>query len=345
MSFSTLSEFLSVFERERDGLNAAAAATVRSLVAAALKIHREIAFAPRDDLATKGDTNVDGDVQRTLDILSDNLFLEAARSAPVAIYASEEQEAPVPLNDGVPLALAIDPLDGSSNIDANISIGTIFSILPVIGGREAEASILQPGNRQIASGFFIYGPQFVLVLTMGRGTHGFVFSQATQDFLLVHESLKIAPGAKEFAINASNYRHWSDPVRSYVDDCLQGADGPRGKDFNMRWIASLVAETWRILVRGGVFLYPGDKRANYAKGRLRLVYEANPIALLIEQAGGTATDTVTRILDIEPEHLHQRVPLVFGCADEVTRIARHHTEFGGIADRSPLFGNRGLFRT
>lgn len=347
MGLSTLDDFLSSREEMGDDRGAAIAKTVRALADAALKIHREISFATSGDLASKGNINVGGDVQRALDIFSDDLFLKAARSAPVACYASEELDAPVRLSPNAPLALAIDPLDGSSNIDANVSIGTIFSILPAIGGADADpvTSFLQPGSEQLAAGFFIYGPQFALVLTLGNGTHGFVFSPATQTFFQVRKRFNIVVGVREFAINASNYRHWNDPVRIYVDDCLKGVEGPRGKDFNTRWIASLVAETWRILVRGGVFLYPGDRRDGYTKGRLRLVYEANPIAMLVEQAQGSATDGVDRILDIQPENLHQRVPLVFGAADEVARIARYHTEPNGIADRSPLFGNRGLFRT
>ena len=347
MSLSTLDEFLSAYDKTGDDRSRAVAETVRTLAAAALKIQSQICFAAAGDLASKGDTNAGGDVQRALDVFADNAFLEAARLAPVALYASEEQDAPIRLKASAPLALAIDPLDGSSNIDANVSIGTIFSILPPITGPDADlaASFLQPGSRQIAAGFFIYGPQFALVLTLGNGTQGFVFSPAARTFFQVYENFSVETEVREFAINASNYRHWNDAVRVYVDDCLKGTDGPRGRDFNMRWVASLVAETWRILVRGGVFLYPGDKRTGYAKGRLRLVYEANPIAILLEQAGGSATDAVDRILDIEPEDLHQRVPLVFGAADEVARIARYHTEPGSIAERSPLFGNRGLFRT
>ena len=347
-SAPTLDAFLSSYQQAGGGPRAAVAETVRALAAAALKIRNEIGFGSSSGSFANapGSTNADGDVQRELDIVSDEIFLDAVRRAPVALYASEELSTPIRLDPDAPLALAIDPLDGSSNIDANVSIGTIFSLLPATGGPGADptAPFLQPGNRQLAAGFFLYGPQFTLALSLGSGTHGFVFSSRLGTFVQVHESLRIAQTKPEFAINASNYRHWDDPIRLYVDDCLKGVEGPRARDFNMRWVASLVAETWRILVRGGVFLYPGDHRPGYAKGRLRLVYEANPIALLVEQADGRATDAVTRILDIEPESLHQRVPLVFGASEEVTRIARYHTEPSAIAERSPLFGNRGLFR-
>ncbi len=268
------------------------------------------------------------------------------RHAPVGLYASEELELPIMVNKDAPLAVAIDPLDGSSNIETNVSIGTIFSILPALGvqGDNPAATFFQPGRNQLAAGFFIYGPQLALVLSVGSGTHVFVFSTRMGTFVQLHESRIIAPRTSEFAINTANYRHWNEAVRLYVDDCLKGSEGPRERDFNMRWIASLVADTYRILMRGGVFLYPADKRKGYAHGRLRLVYEANPIAYLIEQAGGSATDSLERILDLVPEDLHQRVPLVFGSSREVARIGRYHTDPSNIGERHPLFGNRGLFR-
>jgi fructose-1,6-bisphosphatase I len=240
----------------------------------------------------------------------------------------------------------MDPLDGSSNIDTNVSIGTIFSILPGLGGADFDdaASFLQSGRAQLAAGFFIYGPQLALVLTLGAGTHVFVFSPRAGKFLHAYEQVAIPPTTQEFAINASNYRHWDGAVRHYVDDCMQGAEGPHGRDFNMRWIASLVADAYRIFIRGGVYLYPGDRRRGYAHGRLRLVYEANPIALLAEQAGGLATDGVQPILDIVPQGLHQRVPLIFGSRSEVLQIRSYHEEPDAVGVRSPLFGSRGLFR-
>ncbi|MFP1632947.1 class 1 fructose-bisphosphatase [Zhengella sp. ZM62] len=296
--------------------------------------------------ASRGETNAGGDTQKDLDVIADGMFLEAARNEAIALYGSEENNFPILLDPDKPLALAIDPLDGSSNIETNVSIGTIFSILPVQGDPRVapEASFLQSGRNQLAAGFFIYGPQLALALTVGSGTRIFVHSPKLGDFVEAYDAVSIPGKTGEFAINASNYRHWEDPVRLWVDDCLAGTDGPRERDFNMRWIASLVAETYRILVRGGVFLYPGDRRKGYSAGRLRLVYEANPIAFLVEQAGGKATDTVNRILDLVPVTLHQRTPLVFGSGDEVERIARYHVDPAMISDRSPLFGKRGLFR-
>lgn len=300
---------------------------------------------------TKGSTNSDGDTQKELDVFADDCFLEAMRSVPIALYGSEEITNPVLLDKNKKYAIAIDPLDGSSNIDTNVSIGTIFAILPVLGdaAKDPEASFLQPGKNQLAAGFFIYGPQLALVLTVGSGTHIFVFSSRMGAFIQAYESIMIPEQTQEYAINASNHRNWSDSVQLYIDDCLAGAEGPREKNFNMRWVASMVADTYRILVRGGVFLYPGDKRKGYAQGRLRLVYEANPISMLVEQAGGTAIcvneDQVERMLDIVPTQLHQRIPLVFGSAAEVDRVGRYHTDPDMIGDRSPLFGNRGLFRS
>jgi len=293
-----------------------------------------------------GAANSDGDNQRGLDLLADERFLAAVSNSPVGLYASEEIAEPVQIGSGRPLALAIDPLDGSSNIDTNVSIGTIFSIRPVTGdpALDPKASFLQSGRGQIAAGFLIYGPQTALVLTLGQGTAIFVYSHAECEFQLAIPVVQIPPKTREFAINASNYRHWHEAVRLYFDDCIKGGHGPRESEFNMRWIASLVAETYRILIRGGVFLYPGDNRRGYAHGRLRLVYEAHPIAMLVEQAGGLATNCTDPILDIAATDLHQRTPLVFGSSAEVTRISRYHTLPSQIAERAPLFGKRGLFR-
>ncbi len=347
MTAATLDAFLNSYNGQEDTLRSAVVATIHQLAEAAVKVRHTInqgslgaAFA-----GARG-ANTDGDVQKDLDIYADDIFLDAMRRAPVAYYVSEELEQPVLLDRDAPLAIAIDPLDGSSNIDTNVSIGTIFSLLPATGapGSNPAASFLQAGRNQLGSGFFIYGPQLALVLSLGSGTHVFVLSTRLGAFVQAYESRIIPPRTQEFAINAANYRHWDEAVRLYVDDCLKGTEGPRERDFNMRWIASLVADCYRILIRGGVFLYPGDQRKGYHQGRLRLVYEANPIAYLVEQAGGAATDTITRILDIEPESLHQRTPVVFGSSREVHRIARYHTEPSNIGERAPLFSNRGLFR-
>ncbi len=327
---------------------AALAATVRCLAGAGIALAATIAEGSLGSgFADKGGTaNSDGDQQRGLDLLADDRFLAALADSPVAVYASEELHEPVLLDAGRPLALAIDPLDGSSNIDTNTSIGTIFSIRARVGDPAVDAlhSFLRPGREQLGAGFLVYGPQLSLVLTLGQGTAIFVHSPIERCFRLAIEQVAIPPRTQEFATNAANYRHWHDPIRLYFDDCIKGGHGPREREFNMRWLASLVADAYRILVRGGVFLYPADRRRGYGKGRLRLVYEAHPIAMLIEQAGGGATDGIDPILDIAASDLHQRVPLVFGSANEVARIGRYHTLPTQIADRAPLFGKRGLFR-
>lgn len=295
---------------------------------------------------TRGDAGAGGDVPKELDLHADALLLEAVRSAPVALYASEEIEHPMVLNKGAPLALAADPLDGSSNIDTNLSIGTIFSVLPVAGDADPHGltSFLQPGRNQVAAGFFVYGPQLSLALTLGAGTDIFVYSPRLETFVRAYHEIKIPPSTHEFAINASNYRFWDDGVRHYIDACHQGASGPHGRDFNMRWLASMVAEAYRILIRGGIYLYPADARKGYGSGRLRLVYEANPVAMLMEQAGGLATDARNAILDRVPTSLHEKVPLVFGSRHEVLEVTRYETDANPVGIRSPLFGSRGLFR-
>ena len=348
MPAATLDAFLNSYLGDPpDERRAAIVATIRQFTQAATKVRNAINQGALGTafVGTRG-ANADGDVQKDLDVFADDIFLDAMRRSPVALYASEELEQPVLLDRQAPLAIAIDPLDGSSNIDTNVSVGTIFSLLPAIGAPDVDpaASFLQAGASMLGAGFFIYGPQLALVLSLGSGTHVFVHSTRLGTFVQAYESRIIPQKTQEFAINAANYRHWDEAVRLYVDDCLEGTEGPREKDFNMRWIASLVAECYRILMRGGVFLYPGDQRRGYSQGRLRLVYEANPIAYLIEQAAGAATDAITRILEIEPESLHQRVPVVFGSAREVARIARYHTEPSAIGERAPLFSRRGLFR-
>lgn len=289
--------------------------------------------------ATVGD-NAGGDLQKALDVWANDRLIDALTESGVAAIASEELDEPLWLHSNGDVAVALDPLDGSSNIDSNVSIGTIFSLLPAAG----EPTFRQPGSRQIASGYVIYGPQCALVLTVGKGTLIFTLDTATRTFWLTGRCISINPVSSEYAINASNYRHWSDAVRCYIDDCLAGSEGPRGADVNMRWIASLVAECHRILTRGGVFLYPRDQRKGYEHGRLRLVYEANPIAFLVEQAGGKAFDGQTRILDLVPKSIHQRTPLIFGSAEEIDCIARYKADPSAMFERSPLFAHRGLLR-
>lgn len=285
------------------------------------------------------------DPQKEVDVRANDLLVTALKSAPVACFASEELEWTLPLNPGAPLAVAADPIDGSSNIDANTSIGTIFTVLPALAGGADDSSFLQAGTRQRAAGFTVYGPFTSLALTVGDGAHIFVLDKASGRFIQTHSSVTIPIATTEYAINSSNYRHWDEPIRIYTDDLLQGARGPRGKDFNMRWTASPVADIFRILSRGGIFLYPGDLREGYALGRLRLVYEANPLAWIVEQAGGGASTGYRRILDVVPETLHQRIPVIAGSRSEVEYVARLHQEPHGLGERSPLFTKRGLFRT
>ncbi len=323
----------------------AVAGTVQAVAAAVVAIADLIGRgALAGALAAVVGDNSDGDAQKDLDVRANELIRAALEGTPVGVFASEENETALVLNRGGPLALAVDPLDGSSNIDTNVSVGTIFSILPAAGDGAPEAAVLQLGGRQLAAGMAVYGPQTTLALTLGQGTQIFTLDRRDGRFLLTARDLTIPAGRREYAVNASNYRYWDEAVRSYIDDCVSGAEGPRGADFNMRWIASLVAEASRIFARGGIFLYPRDSRPGYQRGRLRLVYEANPIAFLVEQAGGAATDGERRILDIEPSALHQRIPLVFGSADKVERVARYHADPHSIGERSPLFGRRGLFR-
>jgi fructose-1,6-bisphosphatase I len=289
--------------------------TVEAMAQACAQISRLVAAGPMaGNLGAERGENKGGDAQKALDVIADEMIIEAMRNVPVAVVCSEELDDPVPLSvDGL-LVVAIDPLDGSNNIDINGAIGTIFSIAPYGG---ADAPVLTRGTQQIAAGFVIYGFQTALVLTLGAGTNVYTLDRDSGQFLLTRANAQIGQGVREFAINASNYRHWDAHVRDYVDDCMKGKQGPRAADYNMRWYASLVGEVFRILTRGGVFLYPGDARKGYSDGRLRLVYEANPIAFVIEQAGGRATSGIDRIMEIDPTHVHQRIPLVLGSCDEV----------------------------
>tara|TARA_B100000963_G_scaffold9466_1_gene7437 strand:+ start:3406 stop:4389 length:984 start_codon:yes stop_codon:yes gene_type:complete len=264
--------------------------------------------------AVTGEENADGDDQKALDVLADQLIEQALVKTNLFAYLSEEREQPVPLSASGQLICACDPLDGSSNIDANLTIGTIFSLYPA-PDYKTETNLLCPGRDQIAAGFFAYGPQTALLLTYGNGVFAFCFDGT--EYRLMDWQVRIPCQTSEFAINAANHRHWSARTASYIDQLLAGKQGGRSRNFNMRWAGSLVADCWRILRRGGIFLYPEDSRRGYESGRLRLVYEANPISFLVEQAGGLAIDGEQDILDIQPTDLHQRIPLIFGSADEV----------------------------
>jgi fructose-1,6-bisphosphatase I / sedoheptulose-1,7-bisphosphatase len=298
--------------------------------------------------------NVQGEVQKKLDVISNDVMLrETQWAGHVAAMVSEEMEHfyPIPsrYRQGKYL-LAFDPLDGSSNIDVNMTVGTIFSILrdPDPDAEPCEEDFLQPGVQQVCAGFALYGPATMLVLTTGLGVDGFTLDRDIGAFILTHPQMRIPEDTSEFAINASNERFWEQPVKRYVHECLDGADGPRGKDFNMRWVASLVADTFRILTRGGVFLYPRDTKDPNKAGRLRLLYEGNPIAFIVEQAGGAASTGDGRVMELAPEGLHQRAPLMFGSKNEVERIERYHLEhLEGTSEKfdASLFHGRSLFRT
>ena len=299
-----------------------------------------------------GGKNVQGETQHKLDVLAHEVIIRSCEwGGLLAGMVSEELEHPYPLPVEYARGrylLVFDPLDGSSNTDVNVSVGTIFSVLR---HDETElpgvADYLKSGQQQVAAGYAIYGPATMLVISAGKGTHGFTLDREIGNFILTHPNLQIPADTSEFAINTSNARFWEPPVHRYVTECQAGKSGIRGRDFNMRWIASLVAEVHRILMRGGVFMYPRDSKDKSKPGRLRLLYEANPISLLVEQAGGRATTGNQRLMEVKPESLHQRVALILGSRNEVERIERYHAEYQSGADRpfsSPLFNERSLFR-
>jgi fructose-1,6-bisphosphatase I len=283
-------------------------------------------------LGSADSENVQGEVQKKLDIIANEVLLEANEwGGHLAAMASEEMDSIYLVPNRYPQGeylLMFDPLDGSSNIDVNVSIGTIFSVLKKADDSQGvtEQDFLQPGKHQVAAGYCVYGPQTTLVLTVGDGVAMFTLDREQGSFVLTQENVQVPADTKEFAINMSNMRHWDEPVRRYIDECLQGKEGPRGKDFNMRWIASMVADVHRILTRGGVFMYPWDKREPHKPGKLRLLYEANPMSWLIEQAGGAATNGKTRILDLQPGQLHERVSVILGSKNEVDRVTAYHAK-------------------
>ena len=284
-----------------------------------------------DVMGTAGSENVQGEIQKKLDIIANEVLIEANEwGGHLAAMASEEMDSIYVVPNRYPQGeylLMFDPLDGSSNIDVNVSIGTIFSVLKKAEGNHGveESDFLQAGSSQVAAGYCVYGPQTTLVLTVGDGVAMFTLDREQGSFLLTEENVKIPENTQEFAINMSNMRHWDEPVKRYIDECLQGKEGPRGKDFNMRWVAAMVADVHRILCRGGVFLYPWDKREPGKAGKLRLMYEANPMSWLIEQAGGAATNGTQRILDIKPTKLHERVSVILGSKNEVERVTSYHS--------------------
>ena len=283
-------------------------------------------------LGTAESENVQGEIQKKLDIIANEVLIEANEwGGHLAAMASEEMDSIHLVPNRYPQGeylLLFDPLDGSSNIDVNVSIGTIFSVLRKVGHHRgvSEQDFLQAGRAQAAAGYCIFGPQSMLVLTVGEGVAAFTLDREMGSWVLTADQLQIPADTREFAINMSNMRHWAAPMRRYVDECLAGKDGPRGKDFNMRWVASMVADVHRILTRGGIFMYPWDQREPDKPGKLRLLYEANPMSFLVEQAGGVATDGTQRILDIVPTMLHQRVAVMLGSTNEVERVTAYHRE-------------------
>jgi fructose-1,6-bisphosphatase I len=329
----TLSQFLVSRQRDKNLINADLRLLIETIARACKAISTRVnKGALADGLGSAGSQNVQGEAQKKLDVLSNEILLEANEwGGNLAALVSEEMENPSPIPTHYPRGeylLLFDPLDGSSNIDVNISVGTIFSILrcpKTPDGKYCEpneGAFLQPGRKQVAAGFAVYGPTTVFVLTVGDGTYGFTLDRETYTFVQTHPEIRIPEDTQEFAINSSNARRWEAPVKRYIDECLLGKDGPRAKDFNMRWVASMVADVFRVLSRGGIFMYPRDSKNK--DGRLRLMYEANPMAFIIEQAGGAATDGRTPILELQPKGLHQRCAVILGSKNEVERVTSYH---------------------
>ncbi|MGZ8246819.1 class 1 fructose-bisphosphatase [Methylomagnum sp.] len=274
--------------------------------------------------------NVQGEVQKKLDVISDEIFINSLSwTGHLAGMASEENDEIIPIPEGYPRGkylICFDPLDGSGNIEVNLSIGTIFSVLLAPNDDPKAEDFLQPGTQQVAAGFCIYGPTTILILTTGNGVNGFTLDRNIGEFVLTHPNIRVPEDTSEFAINMSNHRFWEAPMRRYVDECVAGKSGGREKDFNMRWLASMVSEVYRVLMRGGLFTYPMDEKLIKKGGRLRLLYEANPMGFIVEQAGGVASTGRERIMDIQPSSIHQRVPVILGSKNEVERVVRYHLE-------------------
>jgi fructose-1,6-bisphosphatase len=348
----TLTRFLIEEQRRFNHATGGFTGLVNDVRLACKRIARVIGKgALSDALGTAGTTNVQGEAQMKLDVLANDIFVRTNEwGGQLMGMLSEEMDDPYPIPAEYPRGkylLLFDPLDGSSNIDVNVSVGSIFSVLRCPEGisEPTEKDFLQPGTKQVCAGYAIYGPSTMLVLTTGRGVNGFTLDREIGEFMLTHPDITIEPDTAEFAINASNSRHWEPAIKRYVNECLAGQSGPRGRDFNMRWIASLVAETHRILMRGGVFMYPRDRKDPSRAGRLRLLYEANPIGFLIEQAGGRASTGHEPILEVQPQAAHERIGFVFGARNEVERIERYHRDHNDFEYDAPLFGTRGLFKS
>lgn len=333
MKSISLTRFLIEEQREQGRINS----DLRLLIEVVSRACKAISIAVGKGalggvLGSAGSENVQGEVQKKLDVLSNEILLEANEwGGHLAAIASEEMEHPHPIPHRYPkgeFLLLFDPLDGSSNIDVNISVGTIFSVLRCPDGVSAasESDFLQPGTRQVAAGYAVYGPSTTLVLTTGSGVHSFTLDREVGSFVLTERNLQIPVETQEFAINMSNIRHWEAPMKRYIDELLAGKTGPRGKNFNMRWVASMVADVHRILTRGGIFIYPRDLKEPRMPGKLRLMYEANPMAFIVEQAGGAASTGEQRMLEVKPTSLHQRVPVFLGSRAEVERVTEYHRQ-------------------
>ena len=331
----SLTQYLVEQQRDQGHISA----QLRLLIEVVARACKRIAIAVNkgelgDVLGSTEQSNVQGEIVKKLDLIANEVLIEAnVWGGHLAAMASEEMDTIHVVPDRYPQGeylLLFDPLDGSSNIDVNVSIGTIFSVLRKVGHTRgvSEEDFLQPGRQQAAAGYCVYGPQTTLVLTVGNGVAMFTLDREQGSWVLTQENVRIPDDTKEFAINMSNMRHWAPPVKRYIDECLAGREGPRGKDFNMRWVASMVADVHRILSRGGVFMYPWDKREPDKPGKLRLMYEANPMAFVVEQAGGMATNGQQRIMDLVPTKLHQRVAVVLGSKNEVQRVTDYHREAG-----------------
>ena len=326
----TLTQYLVEQQREKGAVSAELRLLIEVVARACKQIGNAVSKGALGEiLGGAGTDNIQGEAQKKLDVIAHDVLVEANEwGGHLAAIASEEMEHPHQIPSRYPrgeFLLLMDPLDGSSNIDVNVSIGTIFSVLRCPEGQEPnEKAFLQRGSKQVAAGFAVYGPQTQLVLTVGNGVVAFTLDKELGSFVLTNPAIILSPDTAEFAINMSNQRNWEPPIRRYIDECVAGKTGSRGKDFNLRWVASMVADVFRILSRGGIFMYPQD--AKHTKGRLRLMYEANPMAFIVEQAGGAATNGRQRILDIDPTELHERVGVVLGSKNEVERVTRYCTE-------------------
>jgi fructose-1,6-bisphosphatase I/sedoheptulose-1,7-bisphosphatase len=349
---TTLTQFLIEERRRYPGASGDFNSLILGVALACKRIARAAAFGGLDGMLghTSGTVNLRGEAKKTLDVLSNDAFLRVSDwGSHLAGLASGEMAEPFDIPARFPKGkylLVFDPLDGSSNIDVNVCVGSIFSVLRSHDGDQPVSvdDYLQPGVQQVAAGYALYGPSTMLVMTVGNGVHGFTLDPSLGEFILTHADLTVPAHTTEFAINASNRRFWEAPVKQYVNECLAGRTGPRSKDFNLRWIASIVGEAHRILMRGGVCMYPPDSRAADLPERLRLLYQANPIAFIMEQAGGAASTGRQRVMAVAPQSLHQRIPLIFGSRDEVERIERYHNMPQTIDLPNPLFNERSLFR-